>query len=395
MRRSIIALAAVAALAGASLLAIAATSVAGPGPKVRTYYVAAEEVSWDYAPSGKNLITGEDFGDTENVFVAPGPDRVGRVYTKAVYREYTNATFATKKARTAEEEHLGVLGPTLRAGVGDTIRVIFKNKLDVPASMHPHGVFYDKDSEGAPYADGTSGGDRADDAVAPEETHTYSWRVPERAGPGPSDPSSIMWMYHGHVDEPGDTNAGLMGSIVVTRKGQARADGSPKDVDREFVLVFSVFDENASILLDKNIARINPPVADPTALVADGDFQESNLMHAINGYVYGNLPGLDTETGDRVRWYAMGMGTEVDLHTPHSHGNVMTVMGMRTDVLELLPASMKVADMTVDNPGTWLFHCHVNDHITAGMSALFTVSDGGPGALGSATRGSSPAHARR
>ena len=25
--------------------------------------------------------------------------------------------------------------------------------------------------------------------------------------------------------------------------------------------------------------------------------------------------------GERVRWYVMGMGTEVDLHTPHWHGN--------------------------------------------------------------------------
>lgn len=57
-----------------------------------------------------------------------------------------------------EWEHLGVMGPTLRAVVGDTLKVTFKNM--VPAaygaslSMHPHGVLYDKDSEGSPYADG-------------------------------------------------------------------------------------------------------------------------------------------------------------------------------------------------------------------------------------------------
>jgi len=48
-------------------------------------------------------------------------------------------------------------------------------------------------------------------------------------------------------------------------------------------------------------------------------------------------------------------------------------MGMRTDMAELLPGSMKILDMQPDNPGTWLFHCHVNDHITAGMIALYTV----------------------
>ncbi|MGZ5835968.1 MAG: multicopper oxidase domain-containing protein [Xanthobacteraceae bacterium] len=29
--------------------------------------------------------------------------------------------------------------------------------------------------------------------------------------------------------------------------------------------------------------------------------------------------------------------------------------------------------MRPDNKGTWLFHCHVNDHLTAGMAALYTV----------------------
>jgi manganese oxidase len=69
----------------------------------------------------------------------------------------------------------------------------------------------------------------------------------------------------------------------------------------------------------------------------------------------------------------MGMGTEVDLHTPHWHGNTVLTAGMRTDVLSLLPATMAVADMTPDDPGTWLYHCHVADHISAGMLARYTV----------------------
>ena len=46
---------------------------------------------------------------------------------------------------------------------------------------------------------------------------------------------------------------------------------------------------------------------------------------------------------------------------------------MRTDVANLLPATMLVADMRPDAIGTWLFHCHVADHITAGMQARFEV----------------------
>lgn len=50
-----------------------------------------------------------------------------------------------------------------------------------------------------------------------------------------------------------------------------------------------------------------------------------------------------------------------------------TWTAMRTHVLELLPMGMKAADMVPDNPGTWLYHWHVNDHIDAGMIALFYV----------------------
>jgi hephaestin len=185
------------------------------------------------------------------------------------------------------------------------------------------------------------------------------------------DPSSVMWMYHSHVDEPGDTNAGLMGPIIVTARGKARPDGSPLDVDREFVNVFAVMDENASPYLRSNIDTFtgDPASVDPSA----DDFVESNLMHGINGYVYGNLPLMRMQKNEHVRFYLMGMGTEVDLHTPHWHGNTVTVMGMRTDVAELLPATMKTADMVPDAVGTWLYHCHVNDHITAGMQARYVV----------------------
>jgi manganese oxidase len=97
-------------------------------------------------------------------------------------------------------------------------------------------------------------------------------------------------------------------------------------------------------------------------------------MHTINGYVYGNMPRPTMHKGERVRWYVLDLGTETDLHTPHWHGNTVLVTGMRTDSLSLLPGSMVVADMVPDDVGTWLYHCHVNDHITAGMQALYTVT---------------------
>jgi hypothetical protein len=65
------------------------------------------------------------------------------------------------QVRPAAEAHLGLLGPLLRAEVGDALAVTLLNR--VPGrnvSLHPHGVLYGKDAEGAPYNDGTSGTDR-------------------------------------------------------------------------------------------------------------------------------------------------------------------------------------------------------------------------------------------
>lgn len=341
------------------------------GGKTRTYYIAADELDWDYAPLGLNRITGKPFDDTANTYVQNGPDRIGKVYKKAQYRQYTNASFRHLKPVDNQWRHLGILGPVIYAEVGDTVKFVFKNNCSFPFSVHPHGFFYEKNAEGAPYADGTGGADKLDDEVHPGATFTYVWLVPERAGPGPMDVSSVLWMYHSHVDEVTDTNAGLIGPIVVTAKGKARADGSPKDVDREFVTLFKVFNENVSPYLDENIQRF---AGDPGSVNKDDDgFFESNLMHGINGYVYGNLPGLTMKSGERVRWYELSVGTEVDLHTPHWHGNTGLFMGMRMDMIELLPGSMKILDMRPDDPGTWLYHCHVDDHIKAGMLALYTV----------------------
>ncbi|HEX6250638.1 MAG TPA: multicopper oxidase domain-containing protein [Gemmatimonadaceae bacterium] len=363
-------------------------------PRTRTYYIAADVVDWDYvapgvgaSPGTRDSISGLLFTEHPHAgtFVLPGPERIGSKYRKILYREYTDATFSTLRMDVDPEyrarwEHLGTLGPTIQAQVGDTIEVVFRNHAEQHVSVHPHGVFYDKDSEGAPYCDGGPrdpdsgqciGG--VDDAVPPGETVVYTWPVPDRAGPGPADGTSIMWMYHSHTDEVKDTNAGLIGTIIVVKRGKITESGQPINVDREFVVLFVVFDENESWLLGANIDAFagDAGSVDPD----DDEFVESNLMHAINGWVYGYQPlrSMTMRQGERVRWYVMGMGTEVDLHTPHWHGQTGLVGGMRTDIVELLPASMKVFDMEPDNPGIWLFHCHVNDHINAGMLTRFVV----------------------
>jgi len=366
-------------------LVLAGAAPPAPAGHVRTYYIAADEVRWNYAPSGMNETMGRPFDAIERVYTVQTPHRIGPVYWKAVYREYTDATFRKLKPRPANQRYLGILGPIIHAEVGDTIKVIFKNNATRPYSIHPHGVLYAKSSEGVAYNDDTSAASKVGGAVPPGHIYTYIWQVPERAGPGPGDPSSVVWLYHSHTDDQKDVDSGLVGAIIVTARGMARADGTPKDVDREFVTLFQMFNENQSWYLDRNLREYAPAVTrkerdevigvDPEgnfALTGMG-FADSNFKWSINGYLYGNGPKMVMKRGARVRWYVVDMGNGFNFHTPHWHGNTVLLNHRHTDVISLGPAQMVTADMVPDNPGIWLYHCHVSDHMRAGMSALYQV----------------------
>ncbi len=370
------------------LLAVAAAAGAQNATgTVRTYYIAADEVNWNYLPGGKDMMMDMAPMGYAHVFTRRTAQTIGTVYRKAVYREYTDATFAHLKPRTAADAYLGVLGPVLHAEVGDTIDVVFRNHATRPYSMHPHGVLYDKSAEGSAYVDGVPPSAKGGDEVMPGQTYTYVWHVPERAGPGPNDPSSIAWFYHSHVDERRDINAGLIGAIVVTRAGMARPDGTPKDVDREFAALFMMFDENQSPYIDDNIAHfIKHPKkglkfdggsqVDPNGNfdpVFGNGFAAVNIRSTINGYQYATMPMPTMKRGERVRWYAMTIGEGFNFHTAHWHGNTVLVNGQRADVIALSPAQTVTADMVPDDPGIWMFHCHVSEHMQGGMVALYRV----------------------
>ena len=333
---------------------------------VRKYYIQADEVIWDYAPLGYNGVTGKEYEEKDCMFVKRDPPYLGSKRIKCIYREYTDASFTTLKERGENEGYLGNLGPVIRAEVGDTIKIKYKNACSFPTSMHPHGVFYNKDSEGTPYSDGTRRRDKRDDAVPPGGKWTYTWLTPERAGPASMDGSTAMWMYHSHTDEALDIQAGLIGFMVITAKGLANPDATPIDVDQELFFNFQIYDETVSQYYMDNVKRFKTSDDPP---LQDANFIASNQMHAINGYLWANGPIVKIKKGSRVRWNIMSM----DIHTPHWHGNTFVTDGMRMDIIGLLYAEMKVVDMVPDNVGIWLYHCHVPFHFQDGMITKYEV----------------------
>jgi hypothetical protein len=345
-----------------------------PDPaKTRHYYVAAELEHWDFLPAGSDPVCG---------MVLPPAVVNKHMGWKARYVQYTDATFTS---RVPQPARLGILGPVLRGTVGEYIEVTFLNRaMGGVFSMHPHGVKYDKDSEGSyqPVAEVSSLATNS--AVKPEANpsqgkgaavgyggrFTYVWYCDESSGPLPSEPSSKGWLYHSHVSSGSEINLGLEGFIIVTDPKRARTDGTPADVDREMAGCFMIFDQSGA----GDDESGNGGAFDARQWTLAQRAKAAGARYAINGYIYGNLPGLEINEGERVRWYLFGLGSEQDLHTVGWHGLRVAENGQRRgEAVELLPASMKIADQVADNPGNWLFQCQVAEHMAGGMFAGVTV----------------------
>ena len=87
--------------------ALALAAVAPARAETRSYYVAAEEVAWDYAPSPQAVVRGLSHGNG-----VPKPWAGHTRQPKVRYVEYTDDSFTTRKP---QPEWLGILGPIIRA----------------------------------------------------------------------------------------------------------------------------------------------------------------------------------------------------------------------------------------------------------------------------------------
>ena len=134
---------AVLAIAGLVTHVVGAEAESVPGHVVEVW-IAAVPVTWNVVPNGHDAIEHMHFDPTETTF------------RTVVYREFTR-DFA--KPVPNAPGNRGIQGPLIRARVGDTILVHFRN-LDTtfnrPHSMHFHGVHYRFGSDGS-YIPGFSG----------------------------------------------------------------------------------------------------------------------------------------------------------------------------------------------------------------------------------------------
>nr|KAF6396643.1 coagulation factor V [Rousettus aegyptiacus] len=322
----------------------------------KNYYIAAEEISWDYAKFAQSEVDDEDGGVPKDT-----------VYKKVVFRKYLDSTFTRHDPRGEYEEHLGILGPVIRAEVDDVIQVRFKNLASRPYSLHVHGLSYEKSSEGKTYEDDSPEWFKEDNAVQPNGSYTYVWHATGRSGPENPGSACRVWAYYSAVNPVKDIHSGLIGPLLICRRGTLHKE-SNKPVDmREFVLLFMVFDEKKSWYYEKKPKRSWGHVS--------SEVKQSHEFHAINGMIY-NLPGLKMYEQEWVRLHLLNLGGAQDIHVVHVHGQTLLENGTQQHQLgvwPLLPGSFKTLEMKASKPGWWLLDTEVGENQRAGMQTPFLI----------------------
>ncbi|XP_054829406.1 coagulation factor V [Eublepharis macularius] len=319
----------------------------------RTYYIAAVEDLWDYAPSRKSTVKSGS---------------ASTVHKKVIFQGYQDSTFRTPVVKTEYEDHLGILGPIIRAEVDDVVLVHFKNLASRPYSLHAHGLSYEKSSEGRSYDDQSPKWFKNDDAIQPNGTYTYVWHVTKRSGPTQDGNVCRTWAYYSAVNPGKDIHSGLIGPILICRKGMLNKYNKLTDM-REFVLLFMTFDEKKSWYFNKQAKKT---CSDRTA-----DADRCYTYPAINGIQY-QLPGLRMYKDEMVHWHLLNMGGPKDIHVVHFHGQTFTEQGMedrQLGVYPLLPGSFRTVEMKPSKSSVWLLDTEVGEYQQDGMQTTFLVVD--------------------
>jgi len=216
-----------------------------------------------------------------------------------------------------------VPGPVIDVTRGDSVVIEYRNELDIPDTLHLHGI------HGTPVSDdGVAGWGQA--PVAPHGTFRYTFTA--------SQPGTFM--YHTH-DREAVLNSGLYGPIIVH---------------------------------DPNAPAIERANRDYLVFLSSWAIQSNSENHfTINGKEYPDTRQLEVASGDRIRIRYVNMSGE-NFHTMHIHGHEQHVVARDAwpipggeeleDTVELGPGQrVDVIVPAKAKPGTWMLQCHVMDHV--------------------------------
>lgn len=220
-------------------------------------------------------------------------------------------------------------GPTIEVTEGDRIRIIVKNELPEPTSIHWHGIELPNDQDGA--------AGFAEPPLMPGQTKTYEFTLYQ----------SGTAFYHGEFNLMKAASYGLTGALVIHPKKYDHK------IDKQFVITMQEW-------------RILPGNMDPDLVSMDFNW------FTFNGRSAPSIPALTVNQGDRVRIRLINMS--MDNHPIHTHGHTWWTVGTEGgpipataqwpgNTVDVPPGASRDVEFVAWNPGLWFFHCHKVHHV--------------------------------
>ena len=280
-----------------------------------------------------------------------------------------------------------VPGPTIRAREGERLRIVLKNALSEPTTIHWHGVDVPNAMDGVPGV--------TQRAVQPGETFTYEFDA---------RPAGTRW-YHTHFDEHRQMDLGLAAPLIIEPK-------APEPL---------LYDREVTLFLDDWATGTAKPVPDTDAGTAGGRGRAGGMMGGgrgmggmmggrgmggmmggrgmggmmrnadgpaydvmtINGKAYPATEPLRVRNGERVRVRIINASAEHThvlrlaghrLAVTHTDGNPLEA-AVEVDALPIAPAERYDVVVTAKRPGAWFLHCTQPGHTEAGERMLVVYED--------------------
>ncbi|KAM8909589.1 coagulation factor VIII isoform 2-T2 [Spinachia spinachia] len=326
----------------------------GGHPRGWRHYIAVEEVTWDY-----NFHLKPRVSELQSGHLVTPPHHLGYEYKKAVYVEYTDGSFTQRKdpART-------MMGPLLKGKVNDQIQITFRNLASRPFNIYPNGlskIFPMFRSANAAEKDLRSMG------VPPNGTFSYVWGLTADDGPLEGDPGCLTQLYQSTVSLERDLASGLVGTLLICKHSTIDRRGRLLGPDKEWSLIFAVFDENRSWYFDENMQK-----SSRNSNITDLEFYSSNVIYSINGGIFSGRQFVLSKS-DVAFWHVANVGTQSDFLSVYFTGNLFQYQGLYQSVLTLFPMTGITVPMETELMGEWEISAYDGRLRKMGMSIRYSV----------------------
>ena len=306
--------------------------------------------------STHSIILTSDYviGETET-----GEKTVDLAYKMKSHYIENNITHETKDVTFRYSQNATIPGPIIQIDKYDTVLLKIENGLDDGCvSVHVHGLSYTIENDGTLKSiNGVS-----DQCAKPGADYDYLWNADAEG----------TWPYHDHT---------YCNSLLQTGVDCENFEGVNGAENLGLYGAFIVNGDSAVKVIDGKITKIHTSdIAMDYVLYMDSNLQFHGT--AINNTSQiqtplGINPTLTAKDQTDVRFSIIGVGNA--FHTFHLHSNKWLDPGTTNiiDTANIGPLERTSFVVTAGGngggPGDWQYHCHVYDHMTAGMSGIFKV----------------------